>query len=323
MTFPLSRQLDPTASHDHCIALPEAPGEIRWSPSKSLWFSVNAVVFGAFAASTFSWAGLAAATVTTGLCLSLGHSVGLHRGLIHRTFRMHRTTERVLAWLATLTGIGPVLRLMAMHDVRDTWQNRPFAPTYYCYDHGLWTDFWWYLHCEHVPQEGHHAPRIPEDHAADPVLAWLDRTWMLQQIPVALVLIALFGWSGLVWATCGRIVVSQVGHWLVNYLCHTQGSRRFAIEGAGEEGRNHWLFGALSMGEGWHNNHHAWPDSARFGMTWREPDPGFACIRVMERLGLASDVQTHDNVPVRPTARRLSGNEQVTSKVVEDRVPGR
>ena len=148
--------LDPTAGRDHCHVLPQAEGEIRWAPANSLWFTANAVVFLLFAVQSFTWGALAAATVTTGVCLCLGHSVGLHRGLIHRTFRMHRATGLVLAWLATLTGIGPVLRLMAMHDVRDTWQNRPAAPAYYAYDHGMVTDFWWYLHCEHVPQEGHH-----------------------------------------------------------------------------------------------------------------------------------------------------------------------
>lgn len=294
---------DPAADQEHCRPLPEAPGEVRWAPTKSLFFAVNAVIFAALAVPTFSWGALAAAVLTTGLCLALGHSVGLHRGLIHRTFRMHRTTGHVLAWLATLTGIGPVLRLMAMHDVRDTWQNRPEAPPYYCYHHPIWRDFWLYLHCEHVPQPGHHVPEIPEEHAADPVLAWLDRTWILQQLPVALLLTATLGWGGLVWACAGRVVLSQVGHWLVNYVCHTTGTRRFAIRGAGEEGRNHWLFGALSMGEGWHNNHHAWPDSARFGIGPWEPDPGFACIRIMEWLGLAWEVQTMETHPIRETAR--------------------
>ena len=136
------------------------------------------------------------------------------------------------------------------------------------------------------------------------MLAWLDRTWIWQQLPVALVLFGLFGWGGLVWATAGRVVVSQVGHWLVNYVCHTAGTRRFTIVGAGEEGRNHWLFGAMSMGEGWHNNHHAWPDSARFGMGPTEPDPGYLAIVLMERLGLAWAVQTMENRPMRETARR-------------------
>ncbi len=108
----------------------------------------------------------------------------------------------------------------------------------------------------------------------------------------------------MVWAACGRVFVSQVGHWLVNYACHTHGTRRFAVDGAGEEGRNNLVFGALSMGEGWHNHHHAWPDSARFGMAWYELDPGWWCVRAMQAVGLAWAVQTWDTVPVRATARR-------------------
>ena len=293
--------------HEHCALLPEAAGEIRWAPVKSLFFTVNAVVFVLFAWATVTPGAVVTAALFTAACLGLGHSVGLHRGLIHRTFAMHRTTALVLAWLATMTGIGPVLRLMAMHDVRDVWQNRAEAPAYYAYQHTWWVDFWWYLHCEHVAQPGHHRPRIPREHAADPGLAWLDRTWILQQLPVALVLTAWLGWGGLVWACCGRILVSQLGHWLVNYVCHTQGTRRFTIAGAGEEGRNHWLFGALSMGEGWHNNHHAWLDSARFGIGPWEPDPGFALIRIMEKLGLAWNVQTMETVPIRDTAQPMGG----------------
>jgi len=61
------------------------------------------------------------------------------------------------------------------------------------------------------------------------------------------------------------------------------------------------------MGEGWHNNHHAWPDSARFGIGPWEPDPGFALIRIMEKLGLAWNVQTMETVPIRDTAQPMGG----------------
>jgi sn-1 stearoyl-lipid 9-desaturase len=198
-----------------------------------------------------------------------------------------------------------VLRLMAMHDIRDHWQNQPAAPAYYAYDHGTLTDFWWYLHCSHHARPDQRQPQIPADHGADPALRLLDATWMLQQLPVALLLYATLGWGGVVWAACGRVVVSQLGHWLVNHICHTRGSRRFEILGSGEEGRNNLFFGALSMGEGWHNNHHAWPDSARFGMAWYELDPGYLCIALMRRLGLVWDVRTWAEVPIRPTARAL------------------
>jgi sn-1 stearoyl-lipid 9-desaturase len=289
----------------HCTPLPHAPSELRWDPVKSLWFIANAAVFLVFATDTATWALFAIAALTTGACLALGHSVGLHRGLIHRTFQMGRPLMLGLAWLATLTGIGPVLRLMAAHDARDRWQNLPEAPAYYAYEHGVFTDFWWYLHCTHTPQAGHLQPTIPADYSADPGLRFLDASWLLQQIPVAILFGAVFGWGGVVWLACGRVVVCQVGHWWVNYLCHRHGALRFAIDGAGEEGRNNLLFGALSMGEGWHNNHHAWPDSARFGMAWYELDPGFLCIQALERVGLVWGVKTWKNTPVRRTARRM------------------
>ena len=130
---------------------------------------------------------------------------------------------------------------------------------------------------------------------------------------MAVLLFAWLGWGGVIWACCGRIFVSQLGHWLVNYVCHTSGTLRYELDGAGEEGRNHWLFGALSMGEGWHNNHHAWPDSARFGIGWREPDPGWWMVCVLERLGLAWDVQTMETVALRPNARERGGAASLTT----------
>lgn len=277
----------------HAHAWEIAPGEIRWAPAKSLLFTGTAVATLLFGWQTATVPGLLVFALGTAACLGLGHSVGLHRGLIHGTFQMGRTTKRVLLWMATLTGIGPVLRLMDVHDRRDLWQNKTEAPAYYTYRHGLWTDFLWYLHCDHHPPRAQPGVAVftRARHEHDPVLRWLDRTWIWQQLGVALPLFWMMGWTGVVWGCCARIAMSMAGHWLVNFMAHRKGDLDHRIDGAGEEGRNNWVFGALSMGEGWHNNHHAFPTSARHGLRWWQIDVSYMTIWIMSKVGLARDIR--------------------------------
>jgi stearoyl-CoA desaturase (delta-9 desaturase) len=89
---------------------------------------------------------------------------------------------------------------------------------------------------------------------------------------------------------CARTAVGIVGHWFVGYAAHTWGERRFVVPGAKESGTNLWILGVLSFGEGFHNNHHAFPTSARMGLRTRELDLGWAVVWLLERLRLVRDV---------------------------------
>lgn len=263
------------------------------------------------------WLALGPATVTPQLALlwaassattlCLGHSVGLHRGVIHRAFRMGKRLEATLVYLATLCGMGGPIGMFRMHEVRDHWQNQRMCPEYYAYGHGILQDFLWYLHMDHHPQGAAFEPAVPPRVADDTFYRFLDRTWMLQQLPWAALLYALFGLGGVVWGIAGRVATSVLGHWVVNYFAHTRGEIAYELEG-GEEGRNNWVFGALSMGEGWHNNHHAFPRSARIGLRPHELDPGWLAIRGLAALGLVWDVKTPADLRLRSGGRpRASG----------------
>ena len=274
----------------HADALPTRPGEIRYSPAKSLWFLAWAAAWGIGALFATTPSAVAVWAVSTAVCLCLGHSVGLHRGVIHRAFRMHRPTERFLVWLAVLCGMDGPLSLYTMHELRDGWQNRRACPAYYSYDHGVWTDFCWYVHMSHHPvTPAAWQPDVPADVLNDRFYRWLQRWWRWQQLPVAAVLFAIGGWSWLVWGVAGRITTAIIGHWLVNYFAHTHGELAYALSG-GEEGRNNRWFGFVSMGEGWHNNHHTFPRSARIGIEPAQWDPGWWAIVALARLGLAWDI---------------------------------
>lgn len=261
----------------------------RFSAGKSLWLLcmvVPAVLFGP------AWFSLSAAVVAVALTLLtvvFGHTVGLHRGIIHRAFAMSRPTRAVLATLFALTGLGSPLAWVKIHYLRDRHQSRPDAPVTLRYDHDLGTDGWWTLFCAPVGVDWG-ALSIPKEDAEDRVLVALDRWWVALQLAQAALLYAAGGWSWVVIAWCARNAVVIVGHWVVGYLAHTAGWRRYRLEGASEEGRNLPVLGILSFGEGFHNNHHAAPGSARMGRHWTEVDVGWWAIVALEAVGLVWDV---------------------------------
>lgn len=290
-------------THEHAKPIPSEPGEIRWNPKMSIWLTVMFGLTAWFGPETLSWTTLALFTFSTAFILCVGHSVGMHRGMIHKTYKTSKWFERALIYLGTLAGMGGPIGLFRMHESRDYWQNQPEAPEFYAYDHGVWRDYIWYCHSQFVPSSpAHQAPLdIPAAIEQDRFYIWLERTWMLHQLPLA----ALMWWMGglgfVIWGVCARVAVGILGHWFVNYAAHTAGYRSYEIVGSGEQGRNSLIFGAMSMGEGWHNNHHAWPNSARLGIEWWELDIGYISIRVMQALGLVWDVQVaHEVDPVRP-----------------------
>jgi stearoyl-CoA desaturase (delta-9 desaturase) len=140
----------------------------------------------------------------------------------------------------------------------------------------------------------------------------MERTWMLQQLPLAIILFVVGGWSFVVWGVCARVAVCVTGHWLVGYFAHNDrldGPRRWHVSGAGIQGRDVPLAALVSMGESWHNNHHAYPGSARLGLDRDQPDPGWWVLCVLEKLGLVWNLKTPATMPARPELVRVSNSE--------------
>jgi stearoyl-CoA desaturase (delta-9 desaturase) len=117
---------------------------------------------------------------------------------------------------------------------------------------------------------------------------------------LALALYAVGGWGWVVWGIGVRLCVSLTGHWLVGYLAHNRGGRTWHIEGAAVQGFNAPGFALLTMGESWHNNHHAFPESARLGLGRGEWDVGWWVLRGLARVGLVTKVATPETLPARP-----------------------
>lgn len=281
-------------------------GRVVWSPVKSLWFTGHALValFAGYA--TFRPDAAVASFVFTVVTLCLGHSVGLHRLLIHRSFACPRWLEYLFVHLGTLVGMGGPFRVIYMHEIRDWSQRHPACHPFFIHRNPLWRDFLWQLHGD-IRLE--HPPRfeIEEAVASDRLYRLMERTWMLQQLPWAVLLFVLGGVSWVVWGIPVRITVSLIGHWLVGYFAHNSGSRDWHLEGHAVQGHNVPGIGLLTMGESWHNNHHAFPGSARLGLRAGQTDPGWWALYMLRKAKLVWSIKLPADLPARSELRPWKG----------------
>ncbi|MGK5016063.1 acyl-CoA desaturase [Janthinobacterium sp. HLS12-2] len=279
-------------------------GTVRHAPVQSLWLTamlagaVNGALF------FFSWTGLLLFVSSTAIVLLFGHSLGSHRKLIHDSYRCPRWLEYLLVYLGVLVGLSGPLGLLRQHELRDYAQRLPDCHPYLRHGAGFWRDAWWQLHCSlqlvhppHIAIE----PRI----AHDRFYRFLEATWMLQQLPWALLFFAWGGWGLVCWGVCARVSAGVLGHWLIGYFAHNHGQMHFHVDGAAVQGRNIRLVSLLTMGECWHNNHHAYPGSARLGLLPGEWDPGWWMLLLLRRLGLVSALRLPQDLAPRPELRRL------------------
>lgn len=251
-----------------------------------------------------SWSAIVVFVAASGVTLCFGHSVGMHRRLIHNSFRCPKWLEYLCVYLGTLVGMAGPLGMMRIHDFRDWAQRQGACHDFFCHRKGFWHDAWWQLHCElHLSRPP--AFVLEESVANDPFYLLLERSWMLQQLPWAILFYLLGGLPWLVWGIAVRVAVCVTGHWLVGHFAHREGEQSWVVEGAAAQGYNIRLAGLISMGESWHNNHHAFPDSARLGLFPGETDLGWVLIRVFEWLGLATDIATPETLPHRSELKRL------------------
>ena len=280
-------------------------GRIVWTPVQSIWTIAHGVLglIGVFF--FFSWGAVAVFVVLTGATVCAGHSVGMHRLLIHRSFQTYTWIEYVFVWLGVLVGMAGPMGMMRAHDMRDWHQRQTTCPPHPSHGAGFWRDAWWQMHCEFAmdhPPEFQIEPRV----ADDPVYQWMERTWRWQQLPIAIVLLLIGGWGFMLWGVCLRVFVTLTGHWAVGHYAHRQGSQGWVIEGLPVQGYNLPRLGLLTFGENWHGNHHAFPHSAKMGVEAGQADPGFWFIKTLEFLGLAWDVQGPDSMPPRDGLTRLT-----------------
>ena len=248
----------------------------------------------------------------------LGVTVGFHRLFTHRSFATTRWLRGVFAALGSAAIEGPIISWVADHRKHHAFADVPGDPHSPHVDHGggwrgamrglLHAHMGWLFIHTHRGARARYAP----DLVADPVVSWVDRTfiwWALGGLGAAFGLGWLIGGTltaaltGLLWGGAVRMLVVHHVTYSINSLCHFFGRRRFDTD---DESRNLAWLSLLSFGEAWHNNHHAFPTSAAHGLRWWELDVSSLVIRGLERLGLAWDVVRID--PARQERKLLAGS---------------
>jgi stearoyl-CoA desaturase (delta-9 desaturase) len=235
------------------------------------------------------------------LLTGLGVTVGFHRLLTHRAFKCKRWVRGALAICGSAAIEGPVTAWVADHRKHHAFSDQYGDPHSPHVDHGVGLGGalrglahahvgWLFIHTHRGNKE-----RYARDLVEDPLISWVDRTFVLW-VALGLGLPFVFGWAlggtfeagltGMLWGGLVRVLVLHHVTYSINSLCHFFGRKTFET---GDESRNLAWLSVLSLGESWHNNHHAFPTSAEHGRG-RQFDVSSLVIRGLEKAGLAWDV---------------------------------
>ena len=295
-------------------------GTVVWDPARSIWNA--AMLLGALVLCPlyFSWSGVAVFFVTAGVTLCAGHSVGFHRRMIHRSFECPKWVERTLIWLGTAVGMGGPLWTIRLHDTRDWAQRQSDCHGFLRHEKALLLDGFYYLHFRlklNNPPGYDPGPGIGDDR----FYIFLDRTWMLQQLPIAALLYLGGGWSWVAFGVFARVAACTHMHWFISYFAHTRGPMDWTVDDAVIQAHNVPLMAIPTMGEAWHSNHHAFPASARHGLYPGQIDLGYRFVQLLALLGLAWNIQLPENLPPRPGISPVSG--RALSIAAEGQAPAR
>jgi stearoyl-CoA desaturase (delta-9 desaturase) len=248
----------------------------------------------------WSWSGLAlAAALYYARMFFL--TAGYHRYFAHRTFKTSRGFQFALALGGTLAVQKGVLWWAANHRLHHRFSDRagdPHSPRRRGF---WWSHAGWFLSDEHVHTEWNQI----KDLARFRELRWLDGHYLVPPVALALVLFALGGAGALVWGFFVSTVLLWHGTFTVNSLAHLFGRRRYLTN---DDSRNNLGIALITMGEGWHNNHHHYPGAARQGFFWYEIDVTYSLLCVLSGLGLIWDLRRPPRQIVDPGARLRSMN---------------
>lgn len=233
------------------------------------------------------WTGITTTSVVLALLIYVarmfGVTAGYHRYFSHRSFKTSRVGQFLLAMLAMSSAQKSVMWWAALHRHHHRHSDQEddvHSPLHrgFLYSHVLW-----------IFDKKHDTTRLDEvpDLAKYPELRFLDRHQLLPAILLAVMCFLIDGWPGLVIGFFGSTVLLYHGTFFINSLAHVRGSQRYVT---GDTSRNNWWLAVITLGEGWHNNHHAYQRSTRQGFRWYEFDPTYYALKAMSWVGLVWDL---------------------------------
>ena len=255
----------------------------------------------------FSWQALIAAVAFWWVSGSPGIGMGFHRLLTHRGYKTPKAVEYLLTVCGTLALEGGAINWVVTHRIHHAHTDAPGDP-HTPRDGGWWAHIGWILRGTAQEHEEAVLWRYAPDLMRDGFHRWLNRFYYVPLVACGLLLFALGGWSMLMWGVFFRVTFNLHATWLVNSATHMWGRRRFATN---DDSTNSWWVALLTFGEGWHNNHHAHPTSARHGLAWYEIDFNWWGIRALQLFGLAKGIKRVRLHAASATWRLYSGRARV------------
>ncbi|MFT4112302.1 acyl-CoA desaturase [Silvibacterium sp.] len=268
-------------------------GSIAWATTiVMVLFHIGAVA----ALFMLSWKAVLCSVVLWVYSSNIGIGMCYHRLLTHRGYKVPKWVEYFMTIGATLALEGGPIFWVATHRVHHQLSDHegdPHTP----HDGTFWAHIGWILCGLSLHDETAVLARYAPDLARDKFHVWLSKWHWLSLVVMAFPLYWIAGWSGVMVGTFLRVTLGLHATWLVNSWTHLWGSRRFETK---DESRNSFVLAMFTGGEGWHNNHHAHPVSARHGLTWWEFDPNYYGILFLKKIGLARDVKVANWDPANP-----------------------
>ncbi len=226
--------------------------------------------------------GLAAATYAVRM---FGITAGYHRYFAHRAYRTGRVFQFVLAWLGAMSSQKGPLWWAAHHRHHHRWSDTDRDLHSPVQGGFLWSHVGWFLVARY---EETRLDQI-KDFARFPELRWIDRWHWVPGLALATGLFLAGGWPALLWGFFVSTALLWHGTFVINSLAHVIGRRRYET---GDESKNSFLLAVVTLGEGWHNNHHFYATTANQGWFWWELDVSYAVLRALRLVGLVSDLRT-------------------------------
>jgi fatty-acid desaturase len=260
----------------------------------------------------FSWSGLFLALALHFTVCSAGVTLTYHRLLSHRSFKVPKWLEYILATIGVLSAQGPILIWVAEHRLHHRFSDTEKDP------HDSNRGFF-YAHIGHLfyhkefEDDRQQWMKYVPDLASQPYYRFLNH-W---NIPIALLVVPVLYFFGgihfVLWGGFVRVVLMLHATWFINSACHWFGYRNYDSR---DRSSNCWWAAILAAGEGWHNNHHAQPACARHGHRWWEIDQTWMMIRGLEILGLARDVKRPTHLSCSDSAAYAEFSQKATQGVV-------
>ena len=271
--------------HNQIVTAPATHNKtIRWGTGAFLVISHVAAIAALF---FWSWSALVCAILLYWIAGSLGIGMGYHRLLTHRGYHVPRIVEYFLVTCGTLALEGGPIQWVTTHRIHHAHTDKhgdPHTPR----DGRWWAHVGWIVRGTAQDHSQATLERYAPDLVKNRYYVWLTEFYYVPQLVLAIALLAFGGWGMMLWGVFLRVTVGLHATWLVNSATHLWGRRRFVTQ---EDSRNSWWVALLTFGEGWHNNHHAFPTSAQHGLRWYEIDVNWWGIKVLQLLGVARAIK--------------------------------